>query len=158
MTWMRCACGCRGTSRVSRRAVSATCGGLPTAPSASCGASDAPPETLFGSIGAVPGIAKPWDDERLLVEALVDCGRPDRDVGMDRTHVLDALRGADQAYQPDIYGSSLLEPVDRGHRRIGGGQDGNDDDHETLGKIRGRLEVILDRSQCLGLAVKPDMR
>ena len=76
---------------------------------------------------------------------------------MDCAHALDPFRRADQANQPDLLCSALLEPIDGSDRRVRGGKNGDHHDDETLGEIRGRLEIILDRDQGLGLAIKTDM-
>ena len=46
---------------------------------------------LSRTVGAVAGIAKPGDDEAVIVKAFVHCGRPDRDVRMQPTHALQAF-------------------------------------------------------------------
>ena len=87
----------------------------------------------------------------------IDCGRPDRYVGMDCTHPFDALSRADQADQPYLLSPSLFKSVYRRNRGICGRKDWNNDNYEALAEIGWRLEEVLHRRESLRLPIEPDM-
>src|SRR6516165_10369744 len=74
------------------------------------------------AVGAIAGVAQPRQDISIDVEALVDCGCPDRHLRMDAAQTFKALRRTEQANEADVLGAPLLEPVDGSNCRVGGGQ------------------------------------
>src|SRR6516162_5109316 len=78
-----------GTLPASLAMAKETCGGSQIRRSVNCGASAARPDQtllLFCSVGAVAGVAQAGHNEGLRIELIVDGGRPDRNVGMNRTY------------------------------------------------------------------------
>ena len=57
-----------------------------------------------------------------------------------------------------FFAPRFLQPVDRGDRRVRGRQHRVEHEHQAVGHILRRLEVILDRHQRLRIAIEPDMR
>mmetsp|Transcript_22866 Transcript_22866/g.38224 ORF Transcript_22866/g.38224 Transcript_22866/m.38224 type:complete len:223 (+) Transcript_22866:4681-5349(+) len=69
-------------------------------------------------------------------------------------HAGDSLRCRQQAQEPDVRGTALLEQVNRRNRRVSGGQHRiNGNDHAVLHRL-GNLEIILNRLQRLFIPVK----
>jgi hypothetical protein len=113
---------------------------------------------LLRPVRSVTGVAKTGHDERTLVQRVIDCGRPDRYVGMSSAHPLDALRRADQANKPYLLCPSFFQSVYRGDRSIGRSKEGNNDNYKPFVQIEWGFEEIFDRNESLGLTIEPDMR
>src|ERR1700687_5872125 len=93
---------------------------------------------LARSIGPIAGVAKPWNDVGVVVEALIDRGGPDRHVRMNPAQPLDRRRNGNQAHEADVAGAAFLEPVDRRDRRVARGNDRGDDDDLAFRHVRRR--------------------
>src|SRR6266851_9759961 len=112
---------------------------------------------LFRAEEAVAGVPEAGHDITVIVELVVDGGGKDRHVGMRGPEGHDALGRGDET---DIFEGpdpAPLEAVQRGDRRVGGGEHRVDDDHVTLRDVVRHLEIVLDGRERLGIAIESDM-
>src|SRR5262245_39192030 len=112
---------------------------------------------LLGAEQPVAGVAQPRDDVAVVVEVGVDRRGDDRHVGMRGVHLLDALGRGEQADVAQRLRAELLDAVDRGDRRVAGGEHRVEQDRLALRDVLGQLAVVLDRRERLGIAVETDM-
>src|SRR5579871_6112793 len=136
-----------GASRASRRSASNSAAGWSGAVMRS-----------LGSVGAVAGIAEAGHDEGLIVQTFVDRRGPDRHIGMNAAHALDSLWRTDQANESDVLTAALLQTIDGGDRCVGRGQHRHHHNHQPLGDVVWRLEIIFNRNHRFRLTIEPDMR
>src|ERR1043165_1377845 len=102
-------------------------------------------ERLFRPVHPVAGVTQARHDIAVIVELFVDRGGPHVHLRMMAVEFLDALRCREQAYDADVPGARLLQPIHRRDRRVGGRQHRIEHQHEPIGHVLRRLEVVLDR-------------
>src|SRR5215217_4827696 len=114
-------------------------------------------KSLFGPVHPVAGIAETRHDIAVIIEPLVDRRGPDVHLRMMAVEFLDAFGRGEQARHADAFRTGFLEPVNRRYRRIRRRQHRVEHQHEAVGHVLRRLEVIFDRHERLRVAVEPDM-
>src|SRR4051794_7833825 len=98
---------------------------------------DAGKGALLGAEQPVAGVTETRHDIALLVEGAVHRRGVDRHFRMLVVQGGDTFRAGEQADELDGPRPEFLEPVDRGHRRIAGGQHRVDDHDLTLVQVAG---------------------
>src|SRR5215470_7242179 len=80
------------------------------------------------SVQTIAGVTEAGHDVAVVVEMAVDGRGIHGHVGVVRVEILEAFRTRQETHELDRARSRLLEPVDRGHRGVAGGEHGIDDD------------------------------
>src|SRR5438874_5408723 len=106
---------------------------------------------------AVAGIAETGDDVTLVVEALVEGGDVDRNIGVRARERAHPLRRRDDPDVLDPLRSPLLEDVDGRGRGSAGREHWIEDEADLNGRRRRQLVVVLYRPQGVLAADKPDV-
>src|SRR5262249_991900 len=115
-------------------------------------------QRLFCAVGAIASISQAWDNEPSLIESIVDGRSPKTNIGIKPTDPLQSFLSGNQTDKTDVLRSALLDTINGSSGCIAGSQHRSHDDHETLRKIGRSFKKIFDCNECLGIAVKPDMR
>ena len=113
---------------------------------------------LFCAVGTIAGISQTWDNEPSLIESVVDGRSPKTNIGMKPTHPLHSLLSGNHTDETDVLCSAFLDTINGGSGCITGCQHRRHDDHEPLRKVGRSFEKIFDCNECIGIAVKPNMR
>src|SRR5262245_242994 len=108
-------------------------------------------------VSAIPGITEAWQNVGMLVECLINRRGPNPHVWMQTAQARKALRSTQEADQTHLTRAALLEPIDGGYRRIGGGDHRRNDNDEALIEVGRRLEEVFDGNKGLRLAIEADM-
>ena len=87
----------------------------------------------------------------------VDGRSKDRHIRMRFGEAFDALRRCQQTDETQIVGPALFQLVDRRNGGIGCGQHRIDDNHQPVGDVFRRFEIIFDGFKRIMVTVKPDM-
>src|SRR5262249_9416631 len=114
--------------------------------------------SLFCAVGTIAGVSQTWDNEPSLIESVVDGRSPKTNIGMKPTHSLHSLLSGNQTDETDVFCSTFLDTINGGSGCITGRQHRRHDDDEPLRKVGRSFEKIFDCNECIGIAVKPDMR
>src|SRR5262249_25386377 len=114
--------------------------------------------SLFCAVGAIAGIPQTWDNEPSLIESIVDRRRPKMNIGMNTSHPLHSFLSGNQTDETDVLCSAFFETINGGSGCITSRQHRRHDDHKPLRKVGRSFEKIFDCNECIGIAVKPDMR
>src|SRR5215472_17273540 len=110
------------------------------------------------AVGAIAGISQTRDNEPSLIESIVDGRSPKTNVGMNPTYPLHSLLSGNQTDETDVLCSAFLDTINGGSGCITSCQHRRHDDDEPLSKVGRSFEKIFDCNECIGIAVKPDMR
>src|SRR5262245_20064585 len=113
---------------------------------------------LFCAVGAIASIPQTRDYEPSLIESIVDGRSPKTNIGMKPTHPLHSLLSGNQTDATDVLCPAFLDAINGGSGCIAGCQHRRHDDHEPLRKVGRSFEKIFDCNECIGIAVKPNMR
>ena len=113
---------------------------------------------LSRAVSTIAGISQTRDNERPLIESIVDGGSPKVNIGMNPTHPFHSFLSGNQTDETDVFCSAFLDTINGSSGCITGRQHRRHDDHEPLRKVGRSFEKIFDCNECIGIAVKPNMR
>src|SRR5580658_7490473 len=96
---------------------------------------------LTGAVEPVSGIAQTGQNIPMIVQLRVNRGGPDGYLGMLGMQPRQSLLTGQHAYEAQLTGAVLLQPVDRRNRGVAGGQHRINGNDKALVEARGCLEV-----------------
>src|SRR6476660_1764114 len=102
---------------------------------------------------AVAEVAQTWDDECLVVEAFVERGGEDLDLGMPLLEHLHTFGRGDDTHHPWVAAPRLLDQVERLRRRAAGGEHRIEKQRDLVLEV-GQLLVVDARHRCVLVALQ----